>query len=372
MGNKKDNKFDDLLLYTGEGVEKTCRYFVVQKLEDLFNKSVFNEKIRDVIIGGLDDHNRCRGGYVNYYREMSYTDLKHSDKRSVFLDMGNPERLIIDWARRYLEGDVEYEMDYVCTEGRGGREEVEMFERKPTLSERGYRNMFTAAESLLIASVAFGDLQAVKRYRFRRPVEENGFFPFLKEIECSALECLEREEELSDGQSEKNDDDKFSTRVLPFLRLPVEDYFEYLSGLPCLDGKAPKYLLMDFGKCYDECFREDVEMWKRQYDSSPTISDVLIRCFDVLTAERVPEPFYGGETLIWPEQEIFRHGDSYKKYRDSAVMKSTSRAELEDVHPFQYGDFWPPIENEMYDAINRVNLLMVCGVLKIVYYKGIW
>ena len=65
-------------------------------------------------------------------------------------------------------------------------------------------------------------------------------------------------------------DELFDTVTLPFLRLPIVAYLDYLNTIP----ELAKLNL------YEAWFRRDVEAWREQYRSEPTIADVLYRSIE--------------------------------------------------------------------------------------------
>ncbi len=132
-------------------------------------------------------------------------------------------------------------------------------------------------------------------------------------------------------------DELFDTVTLPFLRLPIVAYLDYLNTIP----ELAKLNL------YEAWFRRDVEAWREQYRSEPTIADVLYRSierFKVIADD-------------WDRQ--------------FCLMSEEERQALDDQRPVKQpfarcnrnGCYWPPEEADGALAGTRIYLLMVQGLL---------
>lgn len=175
---------------------------------------------------------------------------------------------------------------------------------------------------------AVGDLMAFNAYRRRRPRPEKT--------------------ESSDSNSQPSgnrDDSVFRQTVLPFLRLSVIDYFQYLANLPEPEEQyGCDCVQMDFREAYRVCFFYDVYLWKQKYGKDPTISEVLMRCWETL---------------------ILNDNCSHKLYPDSRGFIRWDPSVAEPI-PFQVSASWPPTDREIRYAMNWVNLLLVYGPMRVV------
>ncbi len=201
-----------------------------------------------------------------------------------------------------------------------------------------------------LAIIMAGDRGAYERYTMRKPKEGGG---------ASSGEVRKTDQKLN-ALYEKN--------VLPFLRLPVADYLEYLSHLPKVSenkAKLDPFAFIDYAKCYEECFRYEVELWEEKNGRTPTISDVLLRCWEVTLLES------NNRSILYPANGINleryrKGGDFFGRYETTdKVLKRSEQI------PFQLRSGWAPFRREIVDAMTWAALLMVQGVIRFAYPESI-
>ena len=181
-----------------------------------------------------------------------------------------------------------------------------------------------------LSFLAVGDLRAYDAYKVRRPKE--------KEKEGNSAE------KKGEAPKKRSISPDHKRKVLPFLQLSVVDYFQYLVSLPLPEERYYcDSMLMGYWEAYNVCFKYDVDLWKEKYDRYPTISEVLVRCCEILM----------DANHNWVELYPIRR--NFRCHYDETIEQI----------PFQLSSSWPPSDIEVRLAANWVNLLMFYGPMRV-------
>ena len=184
------------------------------------------------------------------------------------------------------------------------------------------------------ALMTLGMLSVTERYAVARYFDETHFYDCTNAEyddqwnipeECKLVESSVDEDEL---------DELFYTVTLPFLRLPLVAYLEYLNTIPELEKLH----------LYEAWFQRDVEAWRDKYGSEPTIADVLYRAIDRF---RLFKENYGTFDLV--------------DYTVFPVLYGEIPADKPFARLNPQGECWPPHDEEGALAGTWIWLIMVLG-----------
>ena len=192
---------------------------------------------------------------------------------------------------------------------------------------------------LLFNLAAIGYLDPVSRRRsvdrmpdtFGKQAAEGAKDP--GETKISPLRTVSRE-----LYGEMNLDELYKKNVLPFLRLTIRDYMEYLADYD------PKFPLL-----YERCFARDVELWEKENETTPTIGDVLAQVVQGLSCFADVRESVGDEEMencpLWEE----------------IPERAFQRKNIQ-------GTYWPPEDEEGILDAEWVWILVCAGPLMV--YKA--
>ena len=128
-------------------------------------------------------------------------------------------------------------------------------------------------------------------------------------------------------------DELYHKNVLPFLRLTIRDYTEYLAGCD-----------PDFPKVYQRFFARDVELWEKENGTTPTIGDVLAQAIQALSC------FADVKELVRDEE--MENCPLWKETPERSFRRKNIQ-----------GTYWPPEDEEGILDAEWVYLLMYVGPL---------